>query len=269
MLVADVDLYSIESVLNKFPGSLAGEMENLVNETGRLLISSSGKVPGLVQVTPPLGPAKGTEAKRIGERAVSRDISKVYANPGRVWAAIKALGQQNAAQGYWQAIQKKDFLAAQKIVERIRGLPYYMRDMRPFDDGAAHQVRRKKDGRVAGKYPDFVVTDRMALKTYGVKKRKLVGLLAAGWVSDAGKLGQVRGVPAWVKRHSAPFGLVRQIRRAGAYQIEIVNNTPYAGREEQRRADIVLLYRVAALKRQLPFIARRLEERLGQQLRAA
>lgn len=263
-ITAKIDASRLLKVLARFPAQTAAEQDKLLNDNVRLLISSSGNVPGLVQIIPPHSQGKsGTAAKKQGEGAVMRDLSRVYANPGTVYAMMKSIGAQGAAAGYWAAWKVKDLAKMQRIADSVPSLPSQFKKHRSFDDGSEHQKRRGRNGRVNGIKPSFVVTDPAAMKAYRRRKLKNVGMLASAVPSAySGRYGPLRGVPAWVKRHSAPGGYVRE-QKTSAGRVVKIGITDRAISDMQRRFNYVLKYRVAAIQRQLPFMARSLEKKLA------
>lgn len=262
-ITAKIDASRLLKVLAQFPAQAVAEQDKLLNDSVRLLISSSGNVPGLVQIMPPHSQGvTGTAAKKQGETAVVRDLSRVYANPGTVYAAMKSLGAQGAAAGYWAAWKVKDIAKMQRIADSVPGLPSHFKRHRSFDDGSEHQKRRGRNGRVNGIKPSFVVTDPAALKAYRRRKVRNVGRLASAVPGAySGRFGPLRGVPAWVKRHSAPGGYIRE-QKTNAGRVVKIGITDRAISDMQRRFNYVLKYRVNAIQRQLPFMARSLEKKL-------
>lgn len=269
-ITAKLDFGNLIDVIERFPGQTASTQDDFLNEQCRLLISTSGRTQrGIVQVTPPHSQnARGGDAKKQGERAVIRDIAKVYANTGAVYAAIKKIDKGKAA-GYWKARIAKDQKKMQAIASSISGLPHFMLKLESFDGGTEHQARRGRNGRVKGRSPSMVVSDSSNLAKYRKRKVRNVGMFASMIPAAAGfKLGALRGVPAWVKRHSAAGGYVTLRKTSNGKSIIIGITKDYIG-DMQRRMNAVLGYRVNSLERQLPYIAKRLEKKMQAQLNAA
>jgi hypothetical protein len=147
-------------------------------------------------------------------------------------------------------------------------IPQHLKDHRTFDDGAQHKKRRGKNGRVNGVKPSFTITNSMAMKAYRRRKIKNVGLLASA-VPQAynGRYGALRGVPAWVKRHAGKGGYVREQRGRSGRTVSIGITSSFVS-DLQRRFNYVLKYRLAAIDRQLPYLARTFEKQLDAQLNA-
>jgi hypothetical protein len=256
-------------LIRRFPTTQNATMDSFLTDQVRLLVSSSGSVPGLVQVTPPMSSqAKGTAAKKVGEKAVSRDIAQVYVNAGEAWAVLKSLGQDGAAAAFWKAYKARHFTRCNQIIDLIPGVAAHFR-LRPFDGGAAHEARRGSNGRVNGRTPSLTVHDPATLKRYVRRKQKNVGLLASALPTAVGsRYGPLKGIPAWVKRHSASWGYVRDKRESKGRTITL-GISKKGVRDMQRRFTYVLNYRMKALKRQLPHLVRKLEARLQEQLNGA
>jgi len=269
VIVASLDTSRLMRALAQFPGQTQATQDKLLNDNVRLLISSSGNVPGIVQILPPNSQGvSGTAAKKQGETAVNRDLKRVYANPSEVYKAILAVGAHGIGAAYWAAFKRKDTAAMERLAKAVPALPSYFKDHRAFDGGAEHLKRRGRDGRVKGKNPSFVITTPASLKAYRRRKLKNVGLLASA-VPRAynGRYGALKGVPAWVRRHAGKGGFVREEKgRAG--RTVIIGMTSSFVSDLQRRFNYVLKYRLTAIDRQLPYMARQLEKQLEAHLNA-
>lgn len=180
--------------------------EDLVRKHARSLLSSSGVNGGLIQIVPPASmdqKVSGTAARKQGEAAVARDVWKVYGHSSDTYARIKAQNAAAAA-GYWKAVRRKDWTAANTLARRF-GVP----ELRDFteDDGAEHTRRREGHaGVVAGKDKTFFVRDTRYVKAYLKRKQKNVGMLSAALLlAYDGRWGPLRGVPSWVTRHGGSW----------------------------------------------------------------
>lgn len=253
-------------IVREFPLSVRQELDPWLDKQVRSLISSSGKVPGLVQVTPPhMKGVRGMEAKRVGEKAVTRDVWKVYATPSKVYELLKKIDAKQA--GLWWSIYKRSPREALGWLDNAA--PAQIRSMGiGFDGGTAHEKSRGRNGRVNLNRPKvIVISDTAAVGRYIRKKMKKVGLLAASVPSAAGtRFGKLGGVPAWVSRHSSRYGYVRD-RRSAKKRTVTLGLTIRAVRDMQRRFTYVLQYRLEAMRRELPSVARALEKKLRARLR--
>lgn len=268
MLFGRVNLGRVTTLLQQAPEVARPVMDGLLRESARNLISSSGNVPGLVQVTPPHSQGKaGVAAKRQGENAVMLDVWKVYATPGKIYELIKARGQPYAAASFWRAFKTKDWKQADAIMTNILG-----RGFDQWDDGAAHMKRRNKRGRVKGKEPSIYLKYPSRVRGYISRRKKNVGLLASTIPARySGRYGPLRGVPSWISRHSSSWasGFMFERKSRGKASIIIGINAGALDREMQRRFNYVLEYRIAAMKRQLPYVAREIEKKIALQLSRA
>ena len=268
MINAKVSLGRLGALLQQAPDTARPVMQAMLRDNARLLISSSGGTPGMVQVTPPSQGKANMNAKRTGETAVMRDIYRVYTTPGEVYKLMQSIDPR-AASAFWLHIKKKNWRAAQSVLDRVPSLPSYARTLRPFDDGIAHRARRNNLGRVKGKTPSMLVANAAWVKNYIRQKQKLVGLMAAAIPAGYnGRFGPLKGVPTWIARHSSSFvpGYVVERLNNRSHIILLGMNGAALNSELQRRFNYVLGYRVRAMNRQLPYVAQQIETRLAARL---
>jgi hypothetical protein len=267
LITSTVRTERLARIVREFPRETAGELDTWLNKNARTLISSSGKIPGLVQVTPPNSEGiRGTAAKKQGENAVSRDIWKVYATPGKIYALINKLADEKTAKR-WYLLHKKD--PKQALAWLRTSAPSVIRQMAiGWDGGAAHDKSRRKTGRVYLTTPRVIVLNGSAqIRRYIKERQKRVGLLASSIPTAAGsRFGTLNGVPAWVKRHSSRYGYVRD-KRSGKKRTITLGITSSAIEDMQRRFRYVLNYRLAAMERELPYVAAALEKKLRARLK--
>jgi hypothetical protein len=257
MLTVRVSTADLRRQLRRHPEVLQKVMKDKFRESARLLVSSSGNVPGMVQVTPPFSPGvRGIKAKKQGEAAVMRDVWKVYAPPGKTYKMIKAKNAYAAA-SYWRAYKARNWKEVGKVLNKILGV-----SLDRFDEGAEHMRRRNRRGRITGKASVFIRAPG-PVRSYIRKRQRNVGLLASSLPAAAGsKLGRISGIPAWISRHSGRWGTcdLRSTRHGERVRIGL---TRTAGADMQRRFNAVLSYRVKALQRQTPYIIRHAAKAAG------
>jgi len=267
----------LQSILERFPRESEKETDAWLDKNARALISSSGKVPGLVQVSPPFseGPKttdaagnvtskrmKGGDAKKQGESAVMRDIWKVYATPSKIYEVLAKADPWKAKA--WYALWKRD--KAKSLAFLQKNAPASIRALSlGFDNGAAHIAARGKNGRVKGGYR-AIVTSSAAVKRYVKTRQKNVGTLAASVPKAAGSsFGALKGVPKWISTKGSRYGYARRSKSGKRKSVTFgVTNSSVA--DMQRRFDYALGYRFKAMERELPYIARSLEKRLRSRL---
>lgn len=250
--------------LHNYPRFIAAQSRALLHKHARALVSSSGKVPGLVQVTPPHSQAaKDSAAKKRGEAAVTRDVWRVYGTPGKAYEEIKQRNPRAAA-GFWKAVSNNQWAAAEAIMQST-----LHRSFQSFDDGAQHMQRRNNQGRVSGKRPSLYVKDGKAVRGYLKRRQRNVGLLAAS-ISAAynGRYGALSGVPAWIGRHKGSWAGGSMTERKAFRRGTVIRISVDAGRlnsEMQRRFSYVVGYRVRAMERETPYIIRHAAKKAGLQ----
>lgn len=243
--------------LRAYPRFVQDQSLALLHKHARALISSSGANKGLVQIIPPASMDRGvfgSAAKKQGEAKVQSDIWKVYGTPGDVYRLITAKNKQVAA-GYWQAVKRKDWAAANGIARRL-GVPVLV-DF-PSDDGAEHK-RRRKNGVVTGRQKTLYVTDGRYVRAYIRMKQRLVGMLAAALVNKYdGRFGPLAGVAAWVARHSGSWGTAQidSFNHGSGPHVRISLNGGRLNSEMQSWFNTALRFRLVVMQREAPHFLR-------------
>lgn len=176
----------------------------------------------LANSTQPFG--KDARAKSIGEKAVTRDIDRVYKTGPTAVREIATLPLPRGKTKTQNAKQAAAALAAivlgrsfgkgqkgvraqtkaQELLNRINYKPYVYTRIGEFDRGSAHdEARFGRSKRVPkNQFVRQVVTKESALAKYFKEKRGNVGIAKSGWAVCAGILGGFRGIPKWVYRHT-------------------------------------------------------------------
>jgi hypothetical protein len=170
-------------------------MSRNVHRTATEVLESEGRIAAisLAKSTQPFG--TGADAQNMGERAVSRDIKKVYVTIGDVFASLPDSREGDAKQ-FWKLVQSGQYEAARQILSNT-GSRFGKIPIGRFDGGSLHaQARNAKTGRVSQKDPSLVVTDASALIDYGKSKVNLVGYGKSAWADLARQLGGTRGLRA-------------------------------------------------------------------------
>lgn len=259
MITAKLDLAPLFKKLRDTPALLHAELQSKLTSESRLLVSSSGKIPGMVQVTPPFSDGvKGIAAKKQGEAKVAGDIRKAYGTPGDLWRLIRDRAGQPVADNFWAYMKLGRWHQANAIAQKHTG-----HGLDVFDAGAEHRRRRNpRTGRVIGggrpsdKKFFFAPTQKKAFDAYIKRQSKNVGLTASSLPTAAGaRLGAISGIPAWVKRHAGRWGMCKVTQTNRSFMVQL-GLTSRGGSEMQRRFNAVLGYRLKALQRQLPYIKR-------------
>ena len=209
-----VDASKLQKAMKAFIGNTKAEAAKEMRIQARMLCVS------LANSTQPFG--LGNDVKKVGEKAITRDINRVYKTPGTASKEIAKLSlpsgktkTQNAEQmakafanlvlGKAKGNEKRRRTeSAQQLLNRIRQQPYMGTQVGPFDGGKNHEsARYGKSKRVPkNQFVRQIVTKDSPLSRYFKDKRGNVGIAKSGWAVCAGILGGFRGIPKWVYRHT-------------------------------------------------------------------
>ncbi len=175
----------------------------------------------------------GADAREAGERATSRDISKVYATPGKAYEDISNPRYKGA---FWSAYKKGDISKAQDILDangsKLRGV-----QMTRFDGGTAHKgARNTTTGRVNQNRPSMIVIDPKALDRYVKEELKHVGTGKGGFADIVRAIGgSPRGLREegditanWITRNGHGYGKAFHSGSPDHPIVTIRNSIPYA-----------------------------------------
>jgi len=209
-----VDASKLQKALKAFIGNTKAEASKEMRIQARMLCVS------LANSTQPFG--KSAIAKATGEKAVTRDIDRVYKSGPTAVKDIASLplprgktATQNAKQaaaalaGLLQGRTTgkrgaKIVSAAQDLLDRINYKPYVNTRIGVFDQGQAHNKARfgRRKSVPKNQFVSQVVTKDSQLTKYFKEKRGNVGIAKSGWAVCAGLLGGFKGIPKWVYRHT-------------------------------------------------------------------
>ena len=210
-----VDASKLQKALKAFIGNTKAEASKEMRIQARMLCVS------LANSTQPFG--DDAKAKTIGEKAVTRDIDRVYKTGSTAVREIAALplprgktATQNAKQaaaalagllggkGKGKGKQKPKIGEAQNLLDRIRYKPYVNTRIGVFDQGQAHNKARfgRRKSVPKNQFVSQIVTKDSQLSKYLKEKRGNVGIAKSGWAVCAGLLGGFKPIPKWVYRHT-------------------------------------------------------------------
>jgi len=209
-----VDASKLQKALKAFIGNTKAEASKEMRIQARMLCVS------LANSTQPFG--KDASAKATGEKAVTRDIDRVYKSGPTAVRDIASLplprgktATQNAKQaaaalaGLLQGRTTgkrgaKIVSAAQDLLDRINYKPYVNTRIGVFDQGQAHNKARfgRRKSVPKNQFVSQVVTKDSQLTKYFKEKRGNVGIAKSGWAVCAGLLGGFKPIPKWVYRHT-------------------------------------------------------------------
>ena len=268
--------------VRQYPHFLAEQATVLVQKNTRALVSSSGKVPGLVQVTPPFSQGVGgRKAKAQGEMAITAELLGFRGGGGKRTGGVFVVmaddllaknAQVHAGGATVRLFAKKngDVYGCDRAMFRPRASIAEMY--------AHHQSMRRKDGHVSeagGRTRDIgrwkfitqMVVSRTAYLRYERFIHKRVGMLAAAIVAAYnGKYGPLNGVPAWISRHArswAPGSMIETNLAERGLIIRLSLDAGTLNSDMQRRMDAVVGYRLRAMEREAPYVLRAAAKQAG------
>lgn len=213
------------------------DMRGFIRKQMTNAISSSGKVPGVIQITPPFGSRKGREALQAGKLGVDRDLSGVF-------QGVKIKGRRTITQAFGRPLESPVTVRTKEQHPDVESI-YRRRKARQGATGRKLLSR----GQRAAYYVSKSKLDSLRRKLY-----RRVGFAAACWYHAALNAGlQLKGIPAWVKNQSGAPGTATIKQTATNFSIATRNLCPYGAalnlHDKARRA---LDYRMSAMQRELP-----------------
>jgi hypothetical protein len=244
--------------LHATPAQVKKVGDDLVKKHTRALISSSGKNKGLVQIVPPSQGRANATAKKTGEKAVARDIKRVFAKSSYVYDTIK---NPAAKAAFWILLKKRKWEDARRIVEaesynvRLKNATIVSRP-----DASLHMSARGKQGRVkSSQHVMQIIANEGSLNAYIRRRQKNVGMAAASLVLmyDA-RFGALAGVPGWVRRHTRSFASSRMttLTKSTGMHIRIEFKAGATSSAMQRFFTAAARFRLGVMQREAPHALR-------------
>ena len=189
--------FAVARLLRRFPQKIGRTLESLVKQEAR------GLAVELARNTKPFG--FSDKARKRGEKAVAKDINKVFATPAQAYQTAKA-ADMTAADRFWAHIQNRKFAAARKA---LAASPSKWKDL-PVGrlDPKLHKASRTgPQANVTRREPAQIVTSGKALDAYIKRTQKRVGFAKGVWLKAAKAIGgRVRGAAQWASRHKQSPG---------------------------------------------------------------
>lgn len=259
--VRDFDLSPLIRRMERVMPEVIPLMDQILEEKARLIVSSSGSIPGMAQSIPPSHEGvTGASAGKYGQAKVAGDISRVYLTPSRAYADIRDHAGKPAADAFYGAMNGRTVTTRNGRTRRLKGTPdeaqrllratssrYSNVTVGRFDGGEAHRNLRLKDGTIGKRVvPRMVVLDPKALGAYIKHKQGNVGIMASAFNAAADALG-ARGIPSFIKRHGSQFSSFQVLRTRTAMWIVMTPRLNFGMDEINRRWMYVLQYREKAI----------------------
>lgn len=241
MITSKFDISGILAKSKRINKITQADMRGFVRRQMTLTISSSGKVPGVIQITAPFGKRKGSEAFKAGKLGIDTDLSGVF-------QGVKLKGRRTITQAFGRPMETPVTVRTTETHPDVQSI-YDRRKARQSATGR----RRLSRGQRAAYY-----VSKSKLEALRRKLHARVGWACACWYQAGLKAGlSVKGIPAWVKRHTGAPGSAAIRQTNTNFSISVTNQAPYgAALNLADKARIALGYRMEAMQRELPrFIA--------------
>lgn len=201
-----IDEARLNQALRQFIADTGRDVAKVVRDQARLLTRD------LIGGTPPFGKhafrrvsnslGEGesyNDQRKIGEAAVRRDVGRVFQSFRKYAAYVAKKFNKPKLETYLLQLARQ---SDTQTLERIFRKWLWRAKVRTTALRGEHLKRRQKNGRVK-KGPAVFVLDDRSIKNYEREVVSHVGKAKAGWLAAARGLG-VRGLPAWITRHSSP-----------------------------------------------------------------
>lgn len=207
---------NVARLLNRYPEKIGRTLESLVKQEAR------GLAVELARNTRPFGFSE--KAKKIGEKAVARDIGRVFALPSDAYEKIKG-SDPASADRFWANIQNRRFARAETALHSSNS------DWKDLSvgrlDPKLHNQSRTIHGNVIRRKPAQIVTSAKALDSYITRIQKRVGFAKGTWINAAKAIGgRVRGSAQWVTRHKQSPGMAT-VKTGDKPAVTLVNKLDY------------------------------------------
>ena len=244
----------VNRLLNRYPEKVGRTLESLVKQEAR------GLAVELARNTRPFGFSEA--AKQLGEKAVAKDISGVFALPSDAYEKTK-LADPVAADRFWANIQNRRFSRAEKTLQSSNS---QWKDLSVGRlDPALHMW-----GQLGAAKPKQIVTSPKARDAYIAKIQKRVGFAKGTWINAAKAIGgRVRGSVQWVTRHKQSPGTAT-VKTGTKPSVTLINSLDYIDQVTTATGiDLALQVAAGRLRKALFTSLLKMAERANRSLRRA
>lgn len=274
MLTFDIDMAPLVAKLERVGLFTNKPMHELVTEQSRLFVSSGGKTPGMIQVTPPhSAKVRGAAARKQGENAILKDLTGGKHGGGAFRGIFTVIDDAMLAKNVH--VNKSGVI---RLFARKDGTVYgcdqqFYKPNAGISEMREHHLRFFKNGRMtqAGgrtrdvgrwKFIEQMVVSRTSFQRYLAYIFPHVGIYASGFNAAASQLG-AKSVPDWVLRHGTANGSIRIQEGADSFTVTMSDDVPFGQADTARRMQSVLGYRASALDRAMPHVIRNALKKAG------
>lgn len=192
-----------------------GALRSFVELTGRSLLDElkiTGRNLAVAMARGTLAVGLTKTQKLGGEKAVARDINRVFLGAGQVYETLEKEDASSAAE-FWRAHKLRDESAMERILQASGVGIAVIREPAPH----SHWSRKRA----------FIPNDAVKQR-YIQKVQKQVGKAKAGWALAADACGGHRGIPAWASGSRHPDATGGAIIQPGIHpSVTIYNRVSY------------------------------------------
>ena len=235
------------------------DMRELITQQATLFVFNSGNTPGVINITPPFSKAaQGNDGRAAGRQSIDRDLSRIFAP-----VTIKGTRTINHLFGDKdpQGVGRKPpyVVKTVELYPDVQGVYDYRNSRRKAGDRGP--LTR---GKLTGSNKSAYYVDAKKLSVVRNKLHARVGWAVACWWNAARAAGlNPRGVPGWIKEHTAAPGAASVQISDTAFIISLSSDLNYNGAiDMDRLAAIAMGYRKNATERRLPYVVRAVAKRL-------
>ncbi len=242
----------VTRLLNRYPEKVERTAESLVKQEAR------GLAVELARNTRPFGFSE--KARKLGEKAVAKDIGGVFALPSAAFEEIQK-SDPAAANRFWSNIQNRRFSRAENA---LRSSSSGWKDLSVGRLDPKHH----EWGQLGGNKPKQIVTSGKALDTYIAKIQRRVGFAKGTWINAAKAIGgRVRGTVQWVSRHKQSPGTAT-VRKGKKPAVTLINNLDYIEQVTTHKGvNIALQVAAGRLRNALATSLRKINDQANRRLR--
>jgi hypothetical protein len=171
--------------------------------------------------------------RQAGERAVSREIQRLFLTPWEVFDIARREKSRAFARVLHRAIRERNVALVQELARQVPSLSTITVALAP--DEGLHRRSRNRRGKVPkNEKPKQIVLTERQLKRYVGRVRKHVGKAKKGWSAGLDGSRARQKSPAWVKRVQGTRGRWKKPNVQRGVPAEAANDAPSIGSLERR-----------------------------------
>ena len=164
------------------------------------------------------------KSQDIAEKAIYKDINKVYKDFGSTYAMIKKLDPKKA-KAYAFCMNNNEEENALSIAQSVIGSSF---TLGAVGEGDALERHRTTKGRVGSVTDPLGVKEKAEIETLKTKKKISAGLAKSGWIQAGISILSKTRVPAWLKKSIGNLGSSEVVKSGWNTTVTLINHVRYA-----------------------------------------